>query len=494
MKVKLLRESKILQTVHRLAQKRGQEVYLVGGAVRDLLRKRPVGKDLDFVTPGAIRGLAKDLATEMKGPAFSLNDSFGTWRVIIRKGKKKSEVDISPMQGASIFDDLRRRDFTVNSLAVDLREIFSSRPLVVIDPMQGVKDLRQRVLRVNSEESLRQDPLRMLRAYRLASTLRWKLEAHTLRMIERNKDLIRQAAGERIRRELFAALNEIKAGRFLRALHQAGLLKEIFPEIAGWEGLDQGNHHDFPLLEHAIRTVEAGEFIMAHFPDLYPAFARVLEHDFSNIVEEGITRGGLFKFVAFFHDSGKPGTISYQAEESGVRFLDHEQEGQRINAIIARRMKLSRKSLQIIYELTRQHMRLLSLSQTKEVTPRAKYRFFRDLGKEGVEAVFLALADRLAARRLSLRWPLAQDLPEDLRRIKEVAGELLRYYFEEFSRKPPKPLLDGREIMKVLGLPQSKEVGILLAQLREAEISGRVQTKQEALEFLKNIDIPNLFS
>lgn len=493
-KERLLRESKILQAVHRLSTKRKEEVYLVGGTVRDLLLGKPLGKDFDFAAAGEMSDLAKDLAEETGGHAFSLNDSFGTWRVVLRKGKKRMDVDFSPLQGRNIFEDLVQRDFTVNSMAMNMKEIFHQKTPSVIDPLNGLSDLGRRVLRANSEESLLRDPLRMLRAFRFASTLRLKTEEETLRIIQRNKKLILRSAWERIRSEFFAALSESQADHFLRDLFQSGLLKEIFPEIEGWDELDQGVHHDFSLLEHSFKTVEAGELIFAHFLELYPRHAKSLDHYFSSIIEEGISRRALFKFVAFFHDSGKPRTRTLGADRQTVRFLDHDQEGQKINGAIAFRLKLSRKSVRIISDLTRQHMRILSLSKTEEVTPRAKYRFFRDLGEEGIAAVFLALADGLAVRKHDLGWPLMPELPGETEKVKEVAEALLHYYYEEFSLKPQAPLLDGREIMDTLGLSQGKEVGNLLARLREAEIAGMIRTREEALEFLKNLDSSRPFS
>jgi len=485
-KERLLRETKILRAVQRLSQKSEQKVYLVGGAVRDLFLERSLGMDFDFVARGEVGGLAKDVAQEVGGTAFPLDETFGTWRVIIKRGKKKAELDFSLMQGKDILEDLKRRDFTANSIAVNLDDVFQSGDLRFIDPLNGLNDIQERVLRANSEESLRQDPLRMLRAFRFSSNLGFSVEEETLRMIQRNRDRILNAAWERIRSEFFAGLGEIGAGRFLGDLHESGLLEVIFPEVRGWESFDQGAHQ--PLLEHAVRTVEAGEIIFAHLQELYPPYAQLLDHHFSSTIEEGISREALFKFAAFFHDSGKPATESLSPDGLSVRFLDHDQEGQRINLLIAQRMKLSRKAVRIISELTRQHMRILSLPNTKEVTSRAKYRFFRDLGKEGMDAIFLALSDGLASKPITLGWPLIQELPGDLRKIKEVAEELLRYYFEEFLPKPPRPLLDGREIMRALGIPSGEEVGRLLERLREAEMAGRVRTQEEALEFLKNID------
>lgn len=485
-KESLLKESKILRVVHRLSQKRKRKVYLVGGAVRDLFLERSLGRDFDFVARGEVVELAKDVAQEVGGTAFPLDEAFGTWRVIIKKSKKKTELDFSLMQGKDILEDLRQRDFTANSIAVNLNDVFHPGELRFIDPLNGLNDIQERVLRANSEESLRQDPLRMLRAFRFSSTLGLSVEEETLRMIQRNRDRVLRSAWERIRSEFFAGLGEMRAGGFLKDLHESGLLEVIFPEVRGWESFDQGTH--LPLFEHAVRTVEAGEIIFAHLQELYPSYAKLLDHHFSSTIEEGILRVALFKFAAFLHDSGKPATVSLSPDGLSVRFLDHDQEGQKINRLIAQRMKLSRKAVRIISELTRQHMRILSLANTKEVTSRAEYRFFRDLGKEGIDVIFLTFADGLASTPITLGWPLIQDLPSGLKKIKEVAEELLRYYFEEFLPKPPRPLLDGREIMRALGIPPGEEVGRLLGRLREAEIAGRVRTAQEAWEFLKNID------
>jgi len=485
-KERFLRESKILQAVQRLSQKSTQKVYLVGGAVRDLFLGGPPGQDFDFVTAGEVSNLAKELAATTGGHAFSLSDSFGAWRVALKSGKRKIDVDLSPMQGVNILEDLKQRDFTINSIGISLEEIFAHEHPTPVDPLHGLSDLEHRVLRANSEESLVRDPLRMLRAFRLIHTLGLKAEESTLRLIQKNKKLILSSAWERIRSEFFAGLGEMGTGCFLRDLHESGLLEVIFPEVQGWESFEQGTHQ--PLLEHAVRTAEAGEVIFAHLRELYPSYATLLDHHFSSIIEEGISREALFRFVAFLHDSGKPATGSLILDGPFVRFLDHDQEGQRINLLISQRMKLSRKSVRIISDLTRQHMRILSLAKTKEVTSRAKYRFFRDLGKNGIDVIFLALANGLASTSITLAWPLIQELPGDLKKIKEVAEELLRYYFEEFLPKPPRPLLDGREIMQALGIPSGEEVGRLLEQLREAEITGGVRTREEALEFLKNID------
>ena len=488
MTIQALKKSKILEAVRRLTQKKKEEVYLVGGAVRDYVLGRPLGKDFDFVTQGDPEGMAKEFAGEVGGHAFPLDETFGPWRVVLKKKKKKTELDFSRLQGKDIIEDLRLRDFTINSIAIRLQDLARPGDPCFIDPLDGLADIRKGILRAASEESLRQDPLRMLRAFRFASTLKFSVEEGTLKGIHGNRELIRRSAGERIRTELFMALGEEGAGLFLRNLQQGGLLEKIFPEVRGWENLDLGNGRPLSLLDHALRTLEAADFIFIHLEDLYPSRFTFLKNHFSQNEEEGVSRKALFKFIAFFHDSGKAATAAQDQGKESSRFLDHDQEGSKINAAIGRRLKLSRRSVRIISELTRQHMRIQGLAKVQELTGRAKYRFFQDLGREGLDLAILSLANALASSAVQFRWPLIAEMNEEAKKIKKITDDLLRFYTDEFNQKSTQDLVDGEEIMKALGIPQGKAVGALMSKLKEAEISGRVRTKEDALQFLKNID------
>ncbi len=479
-----LRKSKVLRALQKLSDKHGKDVYLVGGAVRDLLLNRPWDKDLDFATGADVRKLSKDLAGEIGGHPFSLNDSFGTWRVVIKNAGKNMEVDLSPLQGPDILSDLARRDFTINSMAFDVRQVFASPSPPLLDPLGGIADLRRKLLRADDEESIRRDPLRMLRAYRFSATLGFAIEERTVEMIARNRASITNSAWERIRDEFFTMLDRPTAGCLLRDLETAGLLEEIFPEITAWRELEGSGHGDVSLLEHAFRTIQGAEVLLSGLRNIWPSFSESLEGHFARTVEEGISRRALLKFTAFFHDSGKPPTRNIPG--AYVLFPDHDQEGQKTNSEIARRLKLSRRSIRMISELTRQHMRLRTLAREAELTPRAKHRFFHDLGEEGLESLLLALADALASAGVP-EWPLPADIPADVQKIKNTVGELLRYYFEDYSTTSQKPLLNGKEIMKGLGVAPGKEVGYLLGRLKEAEIAGLVRTKKEALEYLKTL-------
>ncbi len=484
--MKSLKKSSILEVICRVGQKKTVEVYLVGGAVRDVLLGRVLGRDFDFVVKGDAGSLARDIAAETAGHAFLLDAAFGTWRVVVKKRKGRAELDFSSLQGRNILEDLRQRDFSVNSMAMNLKDIQGTGDPPLIDPLGGAADLKKRIVRANSEESIRRDPLRMLRAFRFSATLGFSIEESTLAMVQANKSLILHSSGERVRSELFMALNADGAASFLREMGACGLLEEIFPETGSWNRIMAGKQ--ISLMDHALKTVAAGEHILIHIVEIYPTYGRALVQHFSQSLEEGVSRKALFKFAGFFHDSGKPNTMTWVGELATPRFLDHDLAGGKINTEIGRKLRLSRNSIRILTELTRQHMRVASLSQAKEVTGRAKYRFFADLKREGIDLALLSLADIIGSTGVDIHRISGSDLPPGVLRIRDTVRELLGYYFDEHTRRRQQPLLDGREVMELLGIPQGKRLGELLQTLREAEASGGVQTRGEALKFLKNID------
>lgn len=471
----------IVQEIHQICRTLRIQCFMVGGIIRDLLLERNPGRDIDMVCPHSAETLAKELALKIGGHAFLLNDGFGTWRVVLKRVKRNWQLDVSPIHGSDIIEDLRKRDFTINSIALPWENFLTPDIHALIDPMGGKEDILRKRLRANSEEGLIQDPLRMLRAFRLSYTLGLSIEKKTLEMIQRNKGRIPHCAMERIRQEFFASLNLAQGPTFLQDLQNLTILGEIIPEIKGWERIPVGLQST--LLDHGFRTAAAADFILKNSLCL---LGRSLKGHFSEELEEGISRRSLFLFIAFLHDSGKSRVNSSPSEEGGQRFWDHDQEGEKINIQIGRRMKLSRKSIRILSLLTRHHMRLGTLAQAEGWTDRAKYRFFRDFGKEGIEALCLALANEIAKRTWNLPIRRIENLPEEVGKMVRLVREFLRYEEEAFQKKTLAPLLSGEEIMKNLHVPQGERVGILLRRLHEAELAGKIQTKEAALAYLKS--------
>lgn len=487
-----LRKSAILQAVHQLGVCMGEDLYLVGGALRDSFTGKSAGKEFDFVMKGGVENIANAFAREQKGAAFLLNDFFQTWRVVIGEGAERIELDFSPLQGKDIFEDLKRRDFTVNSMAVSLRELFSSECWPVLDPLKGLEDLNQEILRANSEESFLQDPLRMLRAFRISSIMGLKIEPRTYQWIQSQKGLIFHSAGERIRQEIFKALERSGAGSFFKNLYRSGLLDKIFPDIGGWNEEIKDGCSCSDLMEHAVGVVEAGEWILEHLFLFFPTYADNLESHFSKPIEQGINHRSLLKFFCFFHDSGQ--AISKGGRENANETNRRKLEGNspKINEMIAKRLKLSEKTVRIISELS-DHFEYFPLLVVKGgIQPVLKYKFFNELGDRGIDLIVFGLAHELPGGKEKQFWSV-QGVPVDFEKEKEIGDQLLHFYYEEYLERSIVPLINGRDIMEVLGLPPGKEIGEFLSSLEEAQMEGKIRTREEALNYLKKLDRFNRF-
>ncbi len=216
---------KTFKLLNALAKKRKAKIYLVGGYLRDLILAR-TNKDLDFVLTGRLTDFVKEFAKKINGTFFLLNDRYQTNRVINKKDGLT--YDFTRMRARSIEEDLKKRDFTINALALDLEKPVL---LKVMDPYKGREDIRKRVIRVVSERAFTDDPLRLLRSIRFRALLNFRIERKTEKLILEKATLLKKVSGERIREELFEILALEDSHRFIRELDELKLLTQIIPEI-----------------------------------------------------------------------------------------------------------------------------------------------------------------------------------------------------------------------------------------------------------------------
>lgn len=471
----ILSTSTVIRTAFDTSKALGQKVYLVGGAVRDILIYACLGNDFDFVVEGKGIPFAQTFAGKSHGSFFVLDDSRDTSRVI---GKNRFQADFSGMHGG-IEEDLRSRDFTINSMAVPLDSIFESggmgKGVVLLDPLGGVKDINDKLLRASSQSIIQQDPLRIMRAFRFSSYLGFAIDEELSILIKKAWGDLSTVSEERVRAELFMVLDRPAAYKALRAMDGAGVLKGLFPDLDKWKGFFQGGWHIHDLFDHSMKTVDAVEDVLSRLNIYFPRFKKEIESLMCEEIEACVTRRGLVKFASLLHDSGKFYTRTM--EDGRGRFLGHEAKGEEINCGIARRLKLSRRTEMMFRGLTANHMRILGLSRLKKITTRARYRFFRDAEGYAVELLILSLADSMAT-------------PVDEKRLEDLKGlirDLASYYFEEFTKGPQISLITGEDIMRIFGIPQGKEIGRMLEALREAEALGVVSDRKEGIDYLKKL-------
>ncbi|MQY72958.1 MAG: HD domain-containing protein, partial [Dehalococcoidia bacterium] len=405
-------------------------------------------------------------------------------RVILSDEGAKWELDFSTLQG-SLEQDLARRDFTIDAMAIELETAIQSP--VLIDPFGGQNDLRQGIIRAVAETAFPSDPVRLLRAVRLAAELGFRIESQTETLIQRYSHLIAGVAGERVREELLRLLAMSRSGQFLTYLDELGLLTAIFPELVQTKGAEQPKEHFWDVFEHSIKTVVAVDFLLRQGDWEYAGeevlaavpWSTELKQHFDREVSHGSTRKSLLKLAVLLHDLAKPQTKTI--EESGrIRFLGHAKEGATIATDILERLRFSTKEIKLVEVMVRYHLRPTQMSHEELPSRRAIYRYFRDAGEAGIDILFLSLADHLASRGQYLDLAQWQEHAQ-------LVAYVLAQHFEAESLTVPAKLIDGHDLMDKFGLSPGPKIGEILEAVREAQAAGEVTTQEEAFAYIEHL-------
>jgi poly(A) polymerase len=474
----------VIAKVRGLLDEHSIEGYLAGGTVRDAIMGRD-SDDIDIVIAASPLDIGPDFAGGLNGKFIPLDHVNDIGRVALYD-EAPLHVDMARMRGG-ITDDLALRDFTIDAMAVRLSDVADLNS-GIIDPFGGRNDIEGRVVRSISEDSFKQDPARLLRAVRLAAEFGYKIDSGTLAQIKRNHMLITQVSAERVRDELCRIIAAPKAAEWLRMLDELGLLMAIFPEMDETRGAEQPKEHYWDVLQHSFETVAAIEFLLhieesRHFGDeilsLSP-WSSDIEDYFTEEVAGGRNRIMLLKLAGLLHDISKPQTRIF--EESGrMRFFGHSQEGAGVVSDIMTRLKFSARERDMACKMVEHHLRPGQLARDNELpTRRAIYRYFRDVDDVAIDTIFLNLADHLAARGPMIELDKWREHADTL---KYVLGERFK---EDSVVKPPK-LIDGNDIIDKYGLTPGPEIGRVLEAVREAQASGEVTTREEALSLVKSL-------
>ena len=452
--------------------------YLVGGSVRDFLLGRE-SHDWDFAVPANALALGRRIADALGAAFYPLDAERGTARVVIREAAGgRAFVDIATLYGGDIESDLAARDFTLNALAIDLRE------LRLIDPMGGRRDLAERRLRLVSDHALIDDPIRAVRAVRLAAELALSIEPATEEILARDGRLLTQTSPERIRDEV-ARIMALPAAAPLRRLERLGLLSHFWPELPALRAVTQSPPHRLNVWEHTLLTVSRLEALLAGvlgelpsaasqalegLQDWLPALRRRLEQPLS----EARPRWLALKLAALLHDVGKP--AAQKDEEGRMRFFGHEALGSELAGEMLSRLRFSAAESEYVRSVVRHHMRPAALARAG-VSAVAAHRYYRDAAAVGLDIPLLSLADA---------WALAPGaaLPAQWPALVEVCSALWRYRLAQDSPEQRPALVSGRDLL-ACGVPAGPQVGRWLRLIREQQVSGALQTKEDALRWVR---------
>ncbi len=489
-------DTQTLYLLHRTAEyfsEQRQPAYLVGGSLRNILLGEEC-VDWDIVTTGDAHILARRLADRLGGFYVYLHEK-ASRVVVVEAGspntRKEITFDVSPLNGKTIEDDLRQRDFTLNAIAAPLGDIVrylemnSTRQPPVgaagfIDPLHGLADLAAHRLKAVNEDVFRRDPLRMLRAVRLMMRYGLEIDRWTEGLMIRDAALLTHVAAERVHDELYALLGPAGATGRLRFLDEHGLFTVIFPEFVAARGMRQPRPHYWDVLEHSLESVGALEQVARMVEqgseredDLAEIRVLLQEAQEQGIFSFDRLKAPGMKIAALLHDIGK--TVTYSSDEDGgIHFYNHPQAGVPLVEQVMRRLCASTQDRRLAQLVAAHHMRPGQLGQNGPLTPRAIRRYFVDLGPTGIYVALISLADHLATlgpRPTTDSWA----------RHLEVVRLLLTSYIRERERILPPRLVSAEELMRRLKLEPGPLVGQLLDLIAEAQAEGTIHSKEEAL-------------
>ncbi len=440
-----------IKTVLNKLEEANLGAYLVGGCLRDLLLgQKP--KDWDIATK------AKPEKIQKIFPDSFYQNKFGTVTVKTKsKEKTLQEIEITTFRTEQKYtdkrhpdkirftpnlkEDLARRDFTINALALDKKE-------KLIDFFDGQKDLKKKIIRAvgQPEERFNEDALRMLRAIRLAGELNFKIEPKTFQAIQKNAGWLQAIAKERIREELIRIIMADKADEGIELLRETGLLKYIIPELEKGVGVSQNRHHVYTIYQHSVLSLK-----------------------FAGQKKFNLT----VRLAALLHDIAKPQTKEGEGPEA--TFYNHDVLGAKFAVNILSRLKFPKETIEQVALLIRNHMFVYDV---EEVTEAGVRRLLRRVGLKNIDDLInLRIADRLGSG-----CPKA--VPYKLRH--------LQYIIEKVSQDPisVKMLnIDGRQVMKILGIEPGPRVGLILeALLAESLEDPKLNNQKKLAQRVKELN------
>ena len=462
-----------------LLQDATQPVYIVGGAVRDAYLGRPI-KDIDLVTPSGAINLGRQIANAAGGDIFVLDRERDVARVLLAMPEGRLVIDVARFRADTLYGDLVDRDFTVNAMAADLGGDLS----LLIDPLNGERDLIDKVIRRCSPRSVSDDPIRALRAVRQSVQLDARMEPETMADVRSSVPYLNDTSAERVRDEFFKMLAQPKIGRVLRVADALGLLGVVVPEVAAMHGHSAGADQADDLWQHSLRVCErmralldtislrrtdetAANFDLGMVVMALDRFRTPLREHLAQMWPDWRSHESLLILAALLHACGEMGDDG-DADKVGVQLVSDR----------ALALHLSNDERQRLLQTVEHYALPLHMG---ELTPRVLHRFWRDLGVAGIDVCLLALADYLGMVNYTIEQDAWIGVIDQIDRLFEA------YFLEYDTIVLPPVLVDGNALMAALDLKPGPAVGNLLLQIREGQAAGEVTTEAEAVDLARRL-------
>lgn len=472
---------KILKDIARSAAAMGEELYLVGGALRDLLLGQHP-RDLDLSLASGALSLAGKVAQNFHGTLVHLDEERETLRVVL---PSHSCLDFCLFKGRTIEEDLRARDFTANAMALNLTKLFPEANNTlppenwqgqIIDPSGGRGDLGLGLLRATNSCSMLDDPQRVLRGVRLAAQFHLDITPDTVLWMKQGSRCIKPIAGERIWQEFSNILGLPKAYIWIDFMdRELELWQNLIPCRVRMEETKQNHYHTENVWRHCMRTFCCLELILKELPLLLKEGREILD-SLQLTLAGGRSRLQVLKLAALIHDIGKPDTACTH-KDGGISFHGHPEAGLPYGESLAGRLKFSNAEKQYLLDLILYHMHPLQFFIDQDPSDLALYRLQHALGKNILEILILSLADLTATHT-------AGERPGELALYRNFICQLMGHYHREQGFFHPGQYLSGKDLL-ALGVPEGPMVGKILEQLSEAQVTGAVKDVASARQWVE---------
>ena len=440
-----------------------EEIYLVGGSVRDFLSNK-TSNDRDLLVLNTdVKSFSKKVAQHFNATFIELDATNEIYRLVLKD--KINYIDITKPVDNSIETDLKLRDLTINSLAVNIKTGD------IIDVTNGKTDFENKKLRIFNEQSIIDDPLRLLRVFRFLAIYGFKIEQNTKNLIKKHKSLIAHPAIERKNYEILKMFEGEYTHNALLEMDECNLLEELFPFINDYKKVPPNSHHHLDLFHHVIETVN----------QIQQQFSNANEEIQTHLLSTDLgthSRLGLLKFAGFLHDIGKFST--WTIEENGRhRFIKHDDIGAKIAKNFLTTNKFSKKQTSYISEMIKYHIYPSNVVSAPDLNDKIMMRFVRKMENNAIDIITLAKADRLSAQGV--------DITEEIIKNNLNSLDILqKFYVNKKDTLNLEKLLSGEEIMDILKIKPSPLLGKIIKDLTEAQINSEIITKNDAIIFVKN--------
>ncbi len=451
------------------------EIYVAGGPIRDTLLGRTY-KDIDLTVPEKAREIASYVAKKLGNAFIPLDEAEGVYRVAMNG----FFLDFSSFRKGSktIEEDLLWRDFTINAMAVTVSEFLYTPPgeWALIDPAKGREDLAHKILRTLGRDNFADDPLRMLRGYRLAAELGFGLEPNTRAFVRELHQALAGVSPERISTELLALFAQ-EAGEIVSLMAEDKILFTIFPELEAARGVLQPSFHHLDVLGHLLLALKGADAVIKR-PERYFGPLVREEKVFESILSDPKKQAAV-RMAALFHDIGKPHTFAVRHR---ITFYEHDRVGEELFWQIGRRLRFAKKFIKEVAALIKHHMRpfhLLREFRAGRLSKRAMRRLLKDV--PDWRALFMvAMADSLASAGPDKEEGLEAELAA-------LFWEIYAFEQETFAQQEKKRLVSGKDLIEIFGLEPGPLFKELLEAVEEARAEGQIKNRDEAISFLAHL-------